>query len=159
MCALSYQTLCSPMDCSPQGSSVYDIFWARILEQVAISHSRVSSQASDWTPISCISYIVWQAGSLPLAPPRKPEVKMLVAQSCPALCNLMDCSLLCSSVRGILQARILEWVALTFSRVSSQLRDQMGSPALQVDSFTIWATWEAPSHFRLHQNYLIDLLK
>ena len=125
----------------------------------AMLSTRGSSQPRDQSQVSSISYIVWQAGSLPLAPPGKPEVKMLVTQSCPALCNFMDCSLLCSSVHGILQARILEWVALTFSRVSSQVRDQMGSPALQVDSFTIWATWEAPSHFRLHQNYLIDLLK
>ena len=38
-----------------------------------------------------------------------------VAQSCPTLCNLMDCSRLGSSVRGIFQARILEWVAISFS--------------------------------------------
>ena len=37
-------------------------------------------------------------------------------QSCPALCNPMDCSLPGSSVRGILQARMLEWVAISFSR-------------------------------------------
>ena len=39
------------------------------------------------------------------------EVKMKVAQSCPTLCNLMDCSPPGSSVHGILQARILEWLA------------------------------------------------
>ena len=103
----------------------------------AVLSSRGSSQPRDQTHVSCISYIVWQAGSLPLVPPGKPEVKMLVAQSCPTLCNLMDYSLLCFSVHGILQARTLEWVALTFSGASSQLRHQMGSPALQVDSFTI----------------------
>ena len=52
------------------------------------------------------------------------EVKMLVAQSCPTLCHPMDCSPPGSSVRGILQARILEWVAISFSRGSSQPRDQ-----------------------------------
>ena len=41
---------------------------------------------------------------------------MLVAQSCPALCNPMDYGLPGSSINGILQARILEWVAITFSR-------------------------------------------
>ena len=46
------------------------------------------------------------------------KVKMKVAQSCLTLCNLMDC------VHGILQARILEWVAFPFSRGSSQPRDQ-----------------------------------
>ena len=42
----------------------------------------------------------------------------------PALCNPMDCSLPGSSLHGILQARILEWVAISFSRESSQPRDQ-----------------------------------
>ena len=44
-------------------------------------------------------------------------------QSCPTLCNPMDNSLPSSSVYGILQARILEWVAMPFSRGSSQLMD------------------------------------
>ena len=47
----------------------------------------------------------------------------LVAQSCLTLCDPMDCSLPGSSVHGILQARIQEWVAITFSRGSSQPRD------------------------------------
>ena len=45
-------------------------------------------------------------------------------QSCPTLCNPMNCSPPGSSVHGILQARILEWVAMPSSRGSSQLRDQ-----------------------------------
>ena len=40
------------------------------------------------------------------------KVKSDVAQSCPALCNLMDCSLPGSSIHGIFQARVLEWVAI-----------------------------------------------
>ena len=47
-----------------------------------------------------------------------------VAQSCPTLCNPGDCSPPGSSVHGILQARILEWVAISFSRVSSRPRDR-----------------------------------
>ena len=46
-----------------------------------------------------------------------------VAQSCPTLCDPMDCSLPGSSVHGIFQARVLEWVAYPFSRGSSRLRD------------------------------------
>ena len=46
-----------------------------------------------------------------------------LAQSCPTLCNLMDCSPPGSSVHGIFQARVLEWVAIAFSRGSSQPRD------------------------------------
>ena len=49
--------------------------------------------------------------------------EVLVAQSCPTLCYSMDCSPPGSSVHGILQARILEWVAITFSRGSSWPRD------------------------------------
>ena len=48
--------------------------------------------------------------------------KLKVNQSCPTLCDLMDCI-----VHGILQTRILEWVAFPFSRGSSQARDR-GSP-------------------------------
>ena len=47
-----------------------------------------------------------------------------VAQTCPTLCDPMDCSLPSSSVRGLFQARILEWVAIPSSRGSSQPRDQ-----------------------------------
>ena len=57
MCAKSFQlcpTLCDPMDCSPAGSSVHGILQARILEWIAMSHSRVSSQPRDQ---SCISYM------------------------------------------------------------------------------------------------------
>ena len=46
------------------------------------------------------------------------------AQSCPTLCDPMDCSPPGSSVHGILQARIVDWVTISFSRGSSQPRDQ-----------------------------------
>ena len=48
------------------------------------------------------------------------KVKVLLAQSCPTLCDPMDCSL----VHGIPQARILEWVAIPFARGSSLSREQ-----------------------------------
>ena len=51
------------------------------------------------------------------------NLKVLVAQSCPTLCNPMNCSLLGSSIHRILQARILEWVAISFPRGSSLPRD------------------------------------
>ena len=59
---------------------------------------------------------------------------VLLAQSCPTLCYTMDCSQLGSSVHGIFQARILEWVAIPFSRGSSKPRNQLGSPTFQADS-------------------------
>ena len=59
---------------------------------------------------------------------------MCYSLSCIWFCDLMDCSLPGSSVHGILQARILEWVAIPFLRGPSQPRDQTWSPALQADS-------------------------
>ena len=49
---------------------------------------------------------------------------MLITHSCPTLFNAMDCSLPGSSVHGILQASILEWIAISFSRGSSRPRDR-----------------------------------
>ena len=60
----------------------------------------------------------------------------LRAQLCPTLCELMDCSLPGSSVHAILQARILEWVALSFCKGSSQPRDQTHIPSLAGGFFT-----------------------
>ena len=54
-----------------------------------------------------------------------------VAQSCLTLCDSMDCNPTGSSDHGIFQARILQWVAIPFSRESSQLRERTPSPALQ----------------------------
>ena len=58
----------------------------------------------------------------------------LVAQSCPTLCDPIDCSPPGSSVHGILQARILEWVAMPSSKVSSNPGMELRSPSLQADS-------------------------
>ena len=66
----------------------------------------------------------------------------LVIQSCPTLCNPMDCSPPGSSVHGILQARILEWVATPSSRGSSQPRDQTQGSHVASGFFTIWAQWK-----------------
>ena len=61
-------------------------------------------------------------------------MKVLFAQSCPTLCDPMDCGLPGSSVHGSLQARILEWVTIAFSRGSANPEIKPGSPALQADS-------------------------
>ena len=66
-----------------------------------------------------------------------------VTKSCLTLCAPMDCSLLCFSVREILQARTLEWVAISFSRGSSQPRDWTQVSCIPGGFSTNWATREA----------------
>ena len=67
-----------------------------------------------------------------------------VTQLCLTLCDTMDSSPSASSVHGIFQARILEWVTISFSRGSSQPRDQMHVSCIAGIFFTCWATGEAP---------------
>ena len=138
MIVLSHSVIsesCSPVVCSRlRGSSVPGIFQARILEWVVIPFSSGSSQPSDLT---CVSYIA--GGFIISEPPEKPvcvctclNLKMTgvkepdkqftaaaaakLLQSCPTLCNPTDSSPPGSPIPGILQARTLEWVAISFSK-------------------------------------------
>ena len=70
---------------------------------------------------------------------------VLVTQSCPFLCNPMDCSPSCFPVHGVLQARILQWVAMPSSRGSSWPRDWTWVTFIEGRFFTNWATREALS--------------
>ena len=74
---------------------------------------------------------------------RSEKTKVFVAQLCQAVCDPMDCSLPGSSIYGTLQAGILEWVAILFSRGSSQPRDCTWVFWTTDIFFTIWATREA----------------
>ena len=65
-----------------------------------------------------------------------------VAQSCPTLCDPVDCSLWGYSVHGIFQAIVLEWIAISFSRGSSQPRDRTPVSRIVDRCFTVWATRE-----------------
>ena len=67
------------------------------------------------------------------------QVKVKAAQSCPTRCDPMENY----TVHGILQARILEWVAFPFSRGSSQPRDQTQVSCIAGGFFISWATREA----------------
>ena len=73
--------------------------------------------------------------------------EVLVAQLCPTLCHPIDCSPPGSSVHGILQARIPEWVAISFSRGSSQPRDRTQVSCIADGFFTSWATREAQGYW------------
>ena len=229
--AQSCLTLCDPMDYSLPGSSVDGIFQAIVLQWIAISFSRGSSQPRDriqvsrivdrhctvWTTREVLLLLLSRFSSVPLcatpemaahqappslrfsrqerwsglpfpspvhesekwkwsvppwatpwtaayqAPPSigfsrqeywnglplpsprgslESESESEVAQSCLTLCHPMDCSLPGSFVCGILQARILEWVAISFSRRSSQPRDGTWVSCIAGRCFTIWATRE-----------------
>ena len=72
------------------------------------------------------------------------KVKVLAAQSSLTFCGHIDWSLSDSSAHGILQARILKWVALPFSRRSSLLRHQTQVSCIVGKFFTICITWGSP---------------
>ena len=67
---------------------------------------------------------------------------VLVARSCLTLCHPVGCSPPGSSVHGILQAMVLEWVAISFSRGTSQSRNWTQVSHTAGRYFTDWATWE-----------------
>ena len=75
-------------------------------------------------------------------------------QSCPTLCYPVDCSPPGSSVHGILQARILDWVAISSSRdlphPATEPRSLM-SPALADEFFTSIATWESCNVYKISE--------
>ena len=103
-------TLCEPMDCSSPG-----IFKARILE---------------WAP--CL---------FPTQGSSQSKIKQSeVVQSCPTLCDPMDCTLPGSSIHRVLQARILDYVAISLSRGSSRPRDRTCVSRITGRRFTAWAT-------------------
>ena len=148
MCSVAQSclTLCDTMDCSLPGSSVHGVLQARILEWVTISSSRKSSWLRHWTCISCVSCIgrwnlyhctTWEA-------PRSINVKHKLLSHV-WLYDPMNCSPPDSYVHGVLQTRILQWVANPFSRGSSQPRDQTWVSCIADRFFTIWATREVPS--------------
>jgi len=76
--------------------------------------------------------------------------KVSVAQSCSTFCGPVDSSPPDFCVRGILQARILEWVAISFSRGSSQPRDRICVSCVAGRFFTIWATRKPWTYSKLY---------
>ena len=93
---------------------------------------KVKQQSSQST---YLSYFLWCLKV-------KVKTENEVAQSCPTLCDPVDCSLSGSSVYGFFQARVLEWIAISFSRGSSQPRDQIRVSCITSRRFTFWATKE-----------------
>ena len=93
----SCPTLCDPIDSSPPGFPIPGILQARMLEWVAISFSRGSSQSRDRTQVSRIADRHFTVLNMSLD---GCSMLYLVAQSCPTLCDPMDCSPPGSSVHG-----------------------------------------------------------
>ena len=134
------------MDCSPPGSPFHGILQARILEWFAMPSSRGSSQPRDW---SCVYGIAVRFFTT--EPPGKPKcmcvcvcvcvcVHVRACVSCSVVSNSFrptDCSPPGSFVHGISQARILEWVAISFSRRSSWPRDWTWVSCIADRLFTI----------------------
>ena len=89
-----------------------------------MSSVRLKLPKDDSWKSECYQKVLWFTSGF-----MKVKVKVKVAQSCWTLCNPMD-----YTVHGILQARIMEWVAFPFSRKSSNPRTEPRSPALQADS-------------------------
>ena len=142
-------TLCDPMDSSQPGFSVHGIFQTRILEWVAISFSRdfdfksvkfydIFKAFGKAHPPECLHLSTCPSTvckSCLCNCKVRCIIKILLlsyiniqrrcarAQLCPSLCDRRNCSPPGSSVRGISRARILEWVAIPFSKESSQPRD------------------------------------
>ena len=113
-----------------------------------------------WTQVSHIArgcFTSWATREAQILHWTKSESE--VAQSCPTLCDPMDCSLPGFSVHGIFQARVLEWVAISFSRGSSWPRDRPQVSCIAGRRFTLWATREyyVKRSFILITEFLVTL--
>ena len=146
--AQSCLTLFDPMD-----YTVHRVLQAKILEWVDFPFSRESPQPRDRTQLSCITggfFTSWAAREALLSIISIICLCYLCRANSLSLvwlfCDPMDCSPPGSFVRGILQARILEWVAIPFSKGSCynpETWDWTQVSCIVVRLFTIWATREA----------------
>ena len=132
-----YSGLENSMKCIAHGVSKSRGNWATFTVSVTLSKWMVGLFPS----VSMFSKLF----SIKFIPCHYMEVKWSkVAQSCPTLCDPMDHSLPGSSVHGIFQARILEWVAISFSRGSSQSRDRTQVSRIVGRCFYPLSQWGSP---------------
>ena len=102
----------------------------RVINLIQIHNSNASIQKLKGKPLKSICF-----GRLP------PKWSHEVIQWCPTLCDPMDCSLPGASLHGILQARVLEWVAISFSRGSSWPSDRTWVSRIAGRRSNLCATW------------------
>ena len=82
-----------------------------------------------------------------------------VAQLCPTLYDAVDCSWQGFKDHGIFQARVLEWVAISFSRGSSQPRDRTQVSRIVGRRLTLWATREVAKYFsHLYSCQIVEII-
>ena len=110
-----------------------------------LEHLKVGTQVSTLTLVCSVQNKALKS---------RKEAPKLVTQLCPTLFDPLDCSPLRSSVHGILQARILEWVAVPSSRGSPQHRDRTGVSCIAGGFLTIRVTRE--DHFSFHRTLEIQ---
>ena len=131
------------MDLSPPSCSACGLLQARNTGVGCHFLLQGSFWPRDQTPVSCIGrqllyhWATWETLKYSSS---------LVAKSCLTLGDPMDCSPPGSSVHGILQARLLEWVATSFSRGSFQPRNQTQVSCIAGRFFTDWVMREAHSY-------------
>ena len=133
------------MDCSHETIAWHEMVgWHRWLDghefeqapgagdrQGSLSKSRTwLSDGTDWTDFAFRLLTAWEATYR--------AKKVLVTQSCPTLCDPIDCSPPGSSVHGISQVSILEWVAVSFSKGTSHPRNQTQVSYTAGGFFTDW---------------------
>ena len=108
----------------------------------------VGGESIPWIPVLEAFIHIWRPGIINMAGYISSHIYYLITlrakslQSCLTLCGHMNHSLPDSSVYGILQARILKWVFIPFSRGSSWPRDRSQVSCMAGRFFTIWATRE-----------------
>ena len=134
----SCPNLCDPIDGSPPGSPVPGILQARTLEWLAISFSSAWKWKVKVKSLSRVRLFTTPWTAAYQAPPSMGFSRQEYWSGVP-LPSPMD-----YTDHGILQARILEWVAFPFSRGSSQPRNRTQISCIAGRFFTSWATREAP---------------
>ena len=112
--SLQCLTLCNSRDCSPPGSSVDGISPGK---NAGVPCPPPGDLPNSGIKPKFLMSLAFAGSSLPLAPPGKPAAAAAAKslQSCPTLCDPMDGSPPGSPVAGILKARTLQWVAISFS--------------------------------------------
>ena len=130
----------NPLQCSCLENPRDGGAWWAAVYGVALSRTRLK-----WLSSSSSSYTkdVWYPKHM-IRCSTSLKSESEVTPSCPTLCDHVDCSLLGSSVHGILQARILEWTAISFSRGSSQPRDQTWVSHIAGRPSTLWSHQGSP---------------